>query len=267
MASLRPTASNVTVSFGLISFPVDLISAVQTKQAQARSASKTMVCPTCAASGTLSPLRQQFTCSHDAGHGPIAKADAATAITVDGELRAADPAAVEEAAKVEGVRDVIAITVHPAAEVEGATFPSGNIYRLQPRGNEPHYGLLLELVRDRDTAFITEVTNKGATLLYRVIERDGVLVLTELVRPERVNEPFEMPDVSFDERLLVTGRSLVASMCEEFNPADWADRRKQRLQALADALEGVEPTVIGDRSVADTADDLLDLLRRSLDAA
>lgn len=267
MAAIRPTATNVTVSFGLVSFPVDLISAVQTKQAKAKTASKTMICPVCEADDQLSPLRQVYQCSHDSAHGPIAKGDAGTAITIDGELHRADPNAMAEADQVEGVRDVIALTVHPAGEVEACTFPSGNIYRLRPRGNEAHYGLVLNLVADRSRAFLAEVTNKGATLLYRLIERDGVLVLAELVRPERLTDPFDLPDVSFDPRLLETGESLVRSMCEPFFPDDWADRRKAKLAALAAQLDDGPPAETEDRTAEVAADDLLDLMRRSLDAA
>jgi hypothetical protein len=268
MASIRATATNVTVSFGLVSFPVDLVSAIETKRTKARTASRTMICPTCEAAGTLQPLRQVFQCSHDDQHGPISKNDAGTAIEVEGELRKADPTAVAEAAQVEGIRDVIALTVHPAEQVEGCTFPSGNIYRLRPRGNEAHYGLVLNLVHDRTKAFVCEVTNKGATLLYRLVERDGMLLLTELVRPERITDPFPLPDVSFDWRLLATGESLVESMCEPFFPDDWADRRKAKLVALAAKLEEQEaPTSTADRSVEGTADEILELMRRSLDAA
>lgn len=214
----------------------------------------------------LAPLRQVFQCSHDERHGPVARADAGTAIEIDGELHRTDPAAVAEATAVTGVREVIALTVHPASEVEACTLPSGNIYRLRPRGNESHYGLVLNLVFDRSRAFVCEITNKGTTLLYRLIERDGMLVLTELVRPERITDPFVLPDVSFDDRLLETGEALVRSMCEPFLAEDWADRRKARLVALAAELDQ-EPVPATDRSAADTADGILELMRRSLDAA
>lgn len=266
-STIRPTATNVTVSFGLISFPVDLISAVETKQRKAQTASKTMVCPTCQADGRLSPLRQQYTCSHDGSHGPVARGDAGVAVKVDGELRAVDPAAIEEAEQVTGVRDVIALTVHPAADVEGCTFPSGNIYRLRPRGNESHYGLVLNLAADTAVAFVCEVTNKGATLLYRLVERDGMLVLVELVRPERLTESFDLPDVSFDPRLMDQGKVLVESMLEPFFPDDWVDRRKARLVALAESLGGEAGDAGEAGSAEDAAGDLLELMRRSLDAA
>lgn len=271
MTSARATSSNVTVSFGLISFPVDLVAATKSKQAKAKSASTAMICPTCEHDKTLLtegknlvPLHQAFVCET---HGSFAKGDAGTALVVDGEMRPVSVEAVVEAKKADGVRDVIELTVHPADEVEAHTFPSGNIYRLRPKGNEAHYGLVLELARNASVAFICEVTNKGATMLYRLVERDGVLVLTELVRPDRITEAEPMPDVSFDTKLLATGQSLVEVLCEPFDPAAWADRRKARLEALADQVRTQAPAPARDSSAVDAASDLLDLLRRSVDAA
>jgi non-homologous end joining protein Ku len=259
--------SNVTVAFGLVSFPVDVMPATTSKATKAKAASTTLVCPTCENDGELRPLKQRYLCEHDAGHGPFGKADAGTAIQIDGELQAVTAEAVAEVKKLDGERGVIELTVHPAADVEAHTFSSGNIYRLRPKGNEAHYGLVAELARNHDIAFLCEVTNKGATLLYRLVERDGVLVLTELVRPDRITESEALPDVSFDPKLLATGESLVANLSEPFEPAAFADRRKARLEAMAANLRTQAPAENVDTSAADTATDLLELLRRSVDAA
>lgn len=265
MSSIRATMSNVTVAFGLVSFPVDLMPATASKRAKARTASTVLVCPTCNDAGEIRPLKQRYLCEHD--HGPFGKADAAVAISIDGVLQPAPVDDVAEVMQPDTERGVIELTVHPAEQVEGCTFPSGNIYRLRPRGNEAHYGLVLNLVHDRTKAFVCEVMNKDATLLYRLVERDGMLLLTELVRPERITDPFPLPDVSFDWRLLATGESLVESMCEPFFPDDWADRRKAKLVALAAKLEEQEAPTSTDHSAEGTADEILELMRRSLDAA
>lgn len=263
--AVRPTVSNVTVSLGLVSFAVDLLAATKSKQSKARTASKVMVCPLCEKDDKLVSLHQQFACD---AHGAFAKGDAGTAIMVDGELLPAPPEEVAEATQTAGVRDLIGVTVHPASQVEAHTFASGNIYRLRPKENETNYALVRELVATlHEAAFLCEVTNKGATLLYRLVVRDGWLVLTELVRPDRIHELEELPELAFEPRLLETGRELATSMTEPFNPADYVDRRKARLEALAARLQDAEPETTNDSSVADTATDLLELLRRSVDAA
>jgi non-homologous end joining protein Ku len=261
----RPTASNVTISLGLISFHVDLHSAVQSKQARAAGASTILTCPTCHEGGEHSPLKQRYFCEQ--GHGPFAKGDAVTALSVDSGIMAAPADKVAAATVVEGDRTAIELTVHPADEVETCTISTGNVYRLKPRDNEAQYALMLELVRNSSVAFVGEYTNKGATLLYRIVARGDLLVMAELVRPDRVTGPFEVSAVKVDERLLETGKALVLSLTEPFEAAAWADRRKARLNDLAAKLKALEPVSPADSSAADTAANLLELLRRSVDAA
>jgi non-homologous end joining protein Ku len=261
----RPTASNVTISLGLISFHVDLLSAVQSKQAKAAGASTILTCPTCHEAEVHSPLKQRYFCEQ--GHGPFDKADAVKALSVDGTITPAPIEKVAEAVVVTGDRTAIELTVHPASEVEACTVSTGNVYRLKPRDNEAQYALMLELAGNSSVAFVGEYTNKGATLLYRIVARGDLLIMTELVRPDRVTAPFEVPAVAVDERLLATGKTLVDSLTEPFEATAWADRRKARLNDLADKLRALEPASATDSSAAETATDLLDLLRRSVDAA
>jgi non-homologous end joining protein Ku len=264
VTTTRPTASNVTVSLGLISFHVDLLSAVHSKQAKAAGASTVLTCPTCHADEVSSPLKQKYFCEHN--HGPFAKTDAVKALSVDDEITPAPADKVAEAIVVQGDRTAIELTVHPADEVEACTISTGNIYRLKPRDNEAQYALMLELTRDSGVAFIGEYTNKGATLLYRIVARGDLLVMTELVRPDRVTAPFPIRPVEADGRLLETGKALVSTLTEPFDAAAWADRRKARLTELAEKLKALKPVPVTD-SVADTATDLLELLRQSVDAA
>jgi non-homologous end joining protein Ku len=263
--TVRPTVSDVTVSFGLVSFPVDLLPATKSKQSKAKTASTVLLCPTCDADSRIEPVRQQYACEHDGAHGPFGKADTVSALMLDGEIVRPSGEDLSAAKKPATVRDLIELTVHPSAQVEAHTFTSGNIYRLRPRDNEAHYALLVELARDRDVAFVCEVTNKGATSLYRLIERDGALVLTELVRPDRIHEAEPLGDLTFDPKLLALGESLVSSLKEAFDPTAYVDHRRARLEALARNAEVLEPAA--DSSVADTASDLLELLQRSVDAA
>lgn len=263
MAKTRATASNVTVSLGLVSFPVDLVPATRSKATKADDVSTKMVCPTCAPN-ELNTVEQRYHCSTHAEHGPFAPGDVARALVVGGELRPVEPGQLQEVAgsAPSGVAD---LTVYPAGQVEEHTMPSGNIYRLRAKGSPGHYGLMLELVADRNVAFLTEVTNKGATKLYRLIARHGALVLVELVRPSEFHEP-EPVEVVLDEKLLPAGRALVESMLDEFDPANFADLRKTRLVALA-AQVAPEIEVPAERPAVSVAADLMELLRRSVQAA
>lgn len=257
MARTRATASNVTVSLGLVSFPVDLVPATRSK---ASEVSTKMVCPLCAPD-ELRSVDQRYHCSHDSEHGPFSQGELGRALVVDGELRPLPAEGIGEEARSTG----IGLTVHPAGQVEAHTMPSGNIYRLRPKGAAGHYGLMLELVRDMGVAFLAEFTNKGATKLYRLVERHGVLVLTELVRPSEFHEP-EAVDVHCDERLLPTARMLVDSLLDEFDAESFGDRRRERLAALAAEYAPVQE-IPAKRPAAAVADELMEQLRRSVEAA
>lgn len=269
---IKATMSNATVSLALINLPVDLVPVMRSKAAKRNNAKTALVCPTCQAeSNELHHVSQQYACSHDSTHGPFGKADTAVALEVDGELTAMpDPVAPEDKPVTERVpeRNRIELTIHPADEVEAHTWPSGNLYQLRCRELPGDYALMAALVADRDVAFLCEVTNKGATLLYRLVQRDGVLVLTELVRPEQLHPREEAPDVEVEERLLSAGREIVRRWTVAFDPDVWADRRRERLMAMAERLRGQAPVESDtERSASDAAEALRELVRRSADAA
>lgn len=259
MARTRATASNVTVSLGLVSFPVDVVPATRSK---ASEVSTKMVCPLCAPD-KLSAVEQRYHCSHDSAHGPFTQGELSRALVVGGEMR---PVTAEDLAEINGARSTgVELTVHPAVQVEAHTMPSGNIYRLRPKGAADHYGLMLELVRDTGVAFLAEFTNKGASRLYRLVARHDVLVLTELVRPSEFHEP-EPVEARCDGRLLPTARMLVDSLLDEFDPESFVDRRRERLVALAAECAPVEELPVK-RPAASVADELMEQLRRSVEAA
>jgi non-homologous end joining protein Ku len=223
----RAVLSGVTISFGILMARVDLVPVQLSKATRAKSnISTTNLCPNC--EGNI-PLKSQLWCEH--GHGPFSTNDARKGVTVDGELKATTDEAVV-AAKAPSIPEKKAtLSVFHADDVEAATMPSGNMFRLRTDPSTT-YGLLLELVDDRSLAFVCEMVVKGKTCLYRAVAHGGTIVLAELVRPERMN-PFEPVEVDpIDERVLANARRLAHVMVEEFVPGDWADERQARLEEL-----------------------------------
>lgn len=231
----RAVLSGVTISFATIMARVDLVPVQLSKATRAKSnIATTNLCPTCEGD---EPLKSQLWCMH--GHGPFSTNDARKGVTVEGELKATTSEAVA-AAKAPSIPEKTAnLSVFAAEQVETATMPSGNMFRLRTDPSVT-YGLLLELVNDRSLAFVCEMVVKGKTCLYRAVAHGGTIVLTELVRPERMN-PFEPTEVAeVDERILAGARRLAEVMTEEFVPTDWADERHARLEALGIAESPVD---------------------------
>jgi non-homologous end joining protein Ku len=190
------------------------------------------------------PLGYQLWCEH--GHGPFTADEARKAVVVHGALT---PTTTEEVAEVKAPAvpaKTADLRVYPADQVEAATLPNGNMFRLRA---EPTltYGVLRELVADTSKAYVCEMVLKGKTCLYRAVVQRDTIVLVELVRPERMLPGFEV-DVEVDERVLANARLLADALTEEFVPENWADERTLRMQEMG--ASGSEPTVSDDVAAA-----------------
>lgn len=240
------------VTFGVITVRVDLVSAQQSKATKAKSnISTTNLCPACKGDR---PLQSQLWCED--GHGPFKADNSRKAVTVNGELKATTAEAVTEA-KVSTVKEKTAdLSVFPAEQVEAATLPSGNMFRLRSEPTNT-YGVLLSLVADRSHAFVCEMVVKGKACLYRAIAQNGTIVLVELVRPERMH-PVDATVHTVDSRVVEGAQRLVEAFLEDFVPGDWADERQARLKELGDA----EPEVLAQSTdVKAASNELLAMLK------
>lgn len=268
MARPRASLAGVTVSFGVVNFVVDLVPATRAKadKRAADNVSLKRCCPECKGK-QATPIRQKLFC--EMGHGPFPQNELAYAVETENGLRKVDDQAVSEVKSSTVEVKAVAFSVFPAEQVEAATMPSGNVYRMRvpakaTKATKQGYGLMVHLVNDPSLAFVAELVVKGATQLYRGIYRDGMLTLTELYRPSLFHEPEDVY-TEVPEALVKAGRAMLNEMVGEFDPAEWdsaAERRLVALQAAADAGEDPpEPTEFEVATAA--AEDLLSLLRQA----
>lgn len=264
-SKVRASLVGVTVSCGVISFDVDLVPATK-KNADKRAAnspSLTRVCPHCV---DATRIKQTLRCEN--GHGPLSQNDLEYATAGDDGLVKVDPGEVEEAKVPVVEARTVAFSVFPASDVERATMPSGNIYRMRlpakpSKATLQAYALMLDLVADTDLAFLAELVVKGVSKLYRGIARDGMITLTELLRPSLFHAP-DGAEVVRSDSLETAARAMVAEMVATFDPTEWesaAERRLQALQAAAANDEAHQPEVVPPATAA--AEDLLELLRQA----
>jgi non-homologous end joining protein Ku len=250
----RTLLSGVIVSFGVIHALVDLVPAQQSKATRAKANIATRsLCPTC--DGDV-PLASKLWCEH--GHGPFSTADARKGISSG--VGAVVPVSDEEVAEAKAptiAERKADLSVFPAEQVEAVTFPNGNIFRLRSEPTKT-YGLLRALVANPAHAYVCEMVVKGKTCLYRAIAQSGTIVLTELTRPERVF-PAEPVEVSVDPELVAHATGFAEAMLSDFDPAEWADVRGQRLQVL-ESTGRRSPAPMADADVGVVAEGLLALL-------
>lgn len=263
----RASLAGVTVSFGVVNFVVDLVPATRAKadKRSAESVALLRACPTCTEGVAV---KQTLVC--EKGHGPLPQSTLAQAVMVDGELRKLNPAEAEKLKTPEVEAKTVSFSVFPADQVEAVTMPSGNVYRMRlprkaPEATVKAYGLMLELVGDAGVAFLAELVVKGVSKLYRGVSRDGMVTLTELVRPSMFYEP-DGADVTVDERMVAAGRAMVAEMVTDFDPDGWESAAATRVEALVEAARAGKVGEVAEpefQAATAAAEDLLDLLQRS----
>lgn len=240
---MKAVLKDVVMSLGAIMALGDLVSVQQSKATRATSNVSTKnLCPTC--SGDV-PLGYQLWCEH--GHGPFVSDDARKAVTVNGTLTPTTSDAVAEVKTPTVKAKTADLRVFPAGQVEAATMPNGNMFRLR---GEPTmtYGVLRSLVADPSKAYVCEMVLKGKTCLYRAVCQQDTIVLVELVRPERMLPAFDV-EVAVDERIVANARLLADALTEEFVPEEWADQRTVRMQEMG-SEPGSEPVVSSDVQAA-----------------
>lgn len=229
----RAIASDVSLQiFGTVFLPVDIVSARRSDEIK-----KEMVCPTCSEAHKLS---QRYHCTENEEHGPFTSKNAHRAILVDGQLKKLTESEIEELTRPELPAGTAVVRVFPAADVERETMPGGSIYRIRPRVGAEAYALIVELVestairKDNRLAFCCELTVRNVTKLYRIIARDGILTLVELIRPGEFHE-MDLPLPPFEAKLL----PQIIDRCdndwlEPFDAEAFTDVRRQRAADLAE---------------------------------
>lgn len=227
----RAIASDVSLQiFGTVFLPVDIVPARRSDEVKLE-----MVCPSCEDAHKLS---QRYLCNEDPDHGPFTSGTAHRAVNVDGQLRKVTEAEIEEMKRPEIPAGAAVVRVFPADQVEDATMAAGSVYRIRPRVGAEAYALIVELVsstalrKDNRLAFCCELTIRNVTKLYRIIARDGILTLVELIRPGEFHD-MELPLPSFEAKLL----PQIVERCdndflEQFDAEAFTDARRDRAAHL-----------------------------------
>lgn len=231
----RAFASGVqfTLFGGTMTMPVDLLPA---KRSDGTVRLKT-VCPACEEGVALS---QRYICPEHDDHGPYESSEAHRAIEVDGLLKKLTDEEIEALKQPTIAEKEATFRVFHAADVERETLPNGSVYRVRPKANAALYHLLVDLVSDRTIAFLAEVTLKSSQKLYRLVSRDGLLTLVELIRPGEFHH-IEVSSADYDAAMLerlsafVKGDDEFEGIVEAFDGAEWENTHRERAAALAEA--------------------------------
>jgi non-homologous end joining protein Ku len=226
-----------------------------------------MLCPACEAS----QVSQVYTCNH--GCKPTdGKAGWTTGQIPDrARLVGGKPVKVpheEIEATSAGImmKGVLDVAVHPAAEVESSTYPSGSSYCFVPATADKVYALLLQAAANPTIALVGIVNMRGTERLYRLQAHQGTLRLVELLRPEDTVTfvPVELPSVA-DAEAAMFGQVLDALM-QPFQAEDYESGQLAALRALIESKTGAVTGPVPARKGSKTELDVMAALQASLAA-
>lgn len=257
----RAYASGVQISLGLVNMLGELVTLKVPNAGKGEQFS--YVCPKCDEPHKLS---QKYLCNDDPSHGPYSISECDRGKEVDGKMVRFTTEQVSATKASVLPEKTFALQIHHRADIENATYPSGNAYLFRPTGNLPFYMLLREMIRRRpELMFVAKANLRKSDSFVQVdLGLDGQLMIRELVWPEDM-KTFEAPaEEAVDEKFVAQFDQLVeALISDEFNAEEYKKDSRLRIAELVES-GGTEPS----GTVAKPpAQDLTQLLEAALAAA
>ena len=227
-----PTKIPTILTFGLISFPIKVVKATETpvevKNLCVGSNGQPKHDPT--------PLQAPRKCPHcdeiKDGYVNIVKgikAGSGYAIDDQGEVNQA------RTDYSELFKKKVEIVPHAAADFDKHTVASGSTYYVTPEASasEDHYKLLVALIEAHpELAFVTMHTLRSAASLWRVIARDGVLVMEQRQRGDAVKAAPSVGGTS-NPALYAMLDGALSTFVQPYDPVNYEDQFSQAVEAIA----------------------------------
>lgn len=250
------TIGSATISFGLVSVPVNLFSSSES----AASVSFNMLHTTCG-----SRLKQQYICSKE---GSVVEKDEVVKgyefakgqyvrFTAD-EIKALD----EKATNAIDIAEFV-----PLAAVDRIYLDK--VYYLGPgKGGERAYKLLVAALAATGRAAVGQYSARGRQHLVLCRPMGDVLVMEQLHYHAELRsaEDVELPDVPIKDAELALAKQLIEQgAVEEFRPEAYRDTVRERvLEAIQSKVDGQEITSEPTEAPQTKIIDLMDALKASL---
>ena len=245
------------VSFGLVSVPVKLYSATESKDISFRQVH--------AQDGGR--IKYQRVCSIDGEEVPYS--DIAKGYeTEDGEMVIIDDSDMEDL-PVSSSREIAVEKFVPSEQIDPMLFEKSYYLEPEKSGAKP-YALLREALQEADRMALVTVSLRNRMSLAVLRVRDDVIVLQTMMWPDEVRKPDFSVDVGeVKDAEVKMAQMLVETLAGDFEPDEYEDDYRQAVEALVKAkIEGgeVKKTPTSTKSSGEVVD-LLAALQRSVDAA
>ena len=246
------------VSFGLVSVPVKLYAATESKDISFRQVH--------AKDGGR--IKYQRICSIDGEE--VAYADIAKGYeTEDGEMVILDDADLAEL-PASSSREISVEKFVPSEQIDPMLFEKSYYLEPEKSGAKP-YALLRQALEEADRMALVTVSLRNRMSLAVLRVRDDVIVLQTMMWPDEIRKAdFAAADTAEAKPAEVKmARMLVETLAGDFEPDEYEDDYRQAVEALVQAkIEGGEVKAPPrERKTGGEVVDLLAALQRSVEAA
>jgi DNA end-binding protein Ku len=246
------------VSFGLVSVPVKLYAATESKDISFRQVH--------AKDGGR--IKYQRVCSIDGEEVPYA--DIAKGYeTEDGEMVILDDADMAEL-PASSSREISVEKFVPSEQIDPMLFEKSYYLEPEKSGAKP-YALLRQALEEADRMALVTVSLRNRMSLAVLRVRDDVIVLQTMMWPDEIRKAdFASADTAEAKPAEVKmAQMLVETLAGDFEPDEYEDDYRQAVEALVQAkIEGGEVKAAPkERKTGGEVVDLLAALQRSVEAA
>ncbi|MGB2693718.1 MAG: Ku protein [Dehalococcoidia bacterium] len=248
---------NGVVSFGMVSIPVKLYTATESKDVSFRQLHETCGsrlrqprwCPICEREVPLDEVQRGYEYAKDE-HIVLTDEDFA-------KLPLPSKHTIELSAFVE------------AQEIDPVYYERSYYIEPDEVGIKP-FALLMRALKEKELTAVAKIAIRNKERLCALRPHNGTLMLETLFYPDeiRVQKGADLPEVNVSDKELTMAFSLIDLMAEEFDPEKYNDQYREALREIIEAkLQGVEiaeaPAPAGGGKVID----LMAALKESVEAA
>lgn len=252
------------ITFGLISIPVKLFTAVEEKSLKFNMLHDSEACPK--GGGRIRYKRVCTACDREVPWEEVVKGyeySKGNYVTfTDEELQALD---------VDSIRAIDVVSFVPLEEIDPIYFDRS--YYVAPEGpGVKAYRLLAEALEAEGQVGLAKVALRDREHLATIRLRDGVFVLETMHWPDEIRTPdFEELDkrVEVRDQEVKMARQLIQQLSDSFHPEQFQDEYRTKLLELAEKkIAGQEITTAGEPEEEPTkVVDLMEALRASVEEA
>jgi DNA end-binding protein Ku len=245
-----------SISFGLVNAPVAMYAAISERNLHFHLVHKT----------DMAPIGYQKTCKRH--KKPVPDKEIARAFDLKGKTVLLDDRDFE-AARAEGYHAITVLDFVPLDQIDPIYFERTFFLGPADEGAEHVYALLAKALEKSELAAVCSYIFHQREHLGCLRSRDGVLLLEKLyfadeVRPHKEHRPGGQ---RIDRRELQMAQDLIDRMAGDFDIGRYKDRYRQQLMGVIRKKARGQKIEVPDAPKAETAPDLMEALRASLEGA